>query len=48
MNQIREAAHRKRRYTAPLCRDFIEAGMRKLAAADQEAADGVASVRMAT
>ena len=44
VQQVREVAYRKRRHTSHRCRDFIEAGIQKLVAKDQEAADAVASV----
>ena len=44
VKQVREVAWRKRRHTSHLCRDFIEAGLQKLVAEDEVAADAVASV----
>ena len=44
VKQVREIAYRKRRHTSHLCRDFIEAGIQKLVAEDEVAADAVASV----
>ena len=48
VKQVREVAYRKRRHTSHLCRDFIEAGMQKLVAEDEVAADAVASVSTTT
>ena len=48
VQQVREVAWRKRRHVSHLCRDFIEAGMRKLVAEDEIAADAVASVSTTT
>ena len=48
MRQVREVAYRKRRHTSHLCRDFIEAGMQKLVAEDEVAAEAVASVSTTT
>lgn len=47
VKQVREVAWRKRRHTSHLCRDFIEAGLQKLVAEDEIAADAVASVSTA-
>ena len=44
VKQVREVAYRQRRHTSHLCRDFIEAGIQKLVAEDQVAAEAVASV----
>ena len=44
VKQVREVAWRKRRHTSHLCRDFIQAGLQKLVAEDEVAADAVASV----
>ncbi|MDE0206700.1 MAG: hypothetical protein OXP66_11815 [Candidatus Tectomicrobia bacterium] len=44
VKQVREVAWRKRRHTSHLCRDFIEAGLQKMVAEDEVAADAVASV----
>ena len=48
VRQVREIAYRKRRHTSHLCRDFIEAGISKMVAEDQVAADAVASVSTTT
>ena len=47
VNQVWEVAYRKRRHTH-LWRDFIEAGMQKPAAEDQDAAVSGAWARMTT
>ena len=47
VKQVREVAWRKRRHTSHLCRDFIEAGLQKLVAEDEVAADAVASINSA-
>lgn len=44
VKKVRETAYRKRRHTSHVCRDFIEAGVKKLVAEDPVAAGAVASV----
>ena len=46
VKQVREVAWRKRRHTSHLCRDFIKAGLQKMVAEDEVAADAVASVSL--
>lgn len=48
VQQVRVVAWRKRLHVSRLCRDYIEAGLQRLAAEDEVAADAVAPVSSPT